>query len=250
MYCYPVAVTAKPNDSPAPFWDLEARLSTALLILAGFIGAAAYTHSMGYFVTFMTGNSERAAIGGFLGDYRLAWGAFCLIVSFLAGVVIASICRRHWWRNHPHGATMLATGALAVAAIMDNVLDGWNNTQRVGLIPVLFVAFAMGSLNTSFVKNGETAIPVSYVTGTLVKFAQGVERHMAGGTHREWLNYAVQWLSFITGAAIGGLVSLAVDGDEMLGTAAIASAIMSVYTWFADIRWVRSQARQERQLQE
>jgi len=212
-------------------------------MLAGFIGAAAYTHSMGYFVTFMTGNSERAVIGGFLGDYRLAWGAFCLILCFLAGVVIASICRRHVWRNHPHGATVLATGALVAAAVLDAVIDGWNNAERVGLIPVLFVAFAMGSLNTSFVKNGETAIPVSYVTGTLVKFAQGVERHMAGGTHREWLNYAVQWLSFVAGAAIGGLISLALDGDEMLGAAAVGSALVAVYTWFADIRWVRRQER-------
>ena len=29
-----------------------------LSILAGFIGAAAYTHSAGYFVTFMTGNTD------------------------------------------------------------------------------------------------------------------------------------------------------------------------------------------------
>ncbi|MBU3064655.1 DUF1275 domain-containing protein [Nocardia sp. NEAU-G5] len=232
-------MTAKPNDRPPPFWDLEARLATALLILAGFVGAAAYTHSMGYFVTFMTGNSERAVIGNFLGDYRLAWGAFCLILCFLAGVFVASLCRRHWWRNHPHGATMLATAALVLSAVMDNVLDGWNNNLRVGLVPILFVAFAMGSLNTSFVKNGETAIPVTYVTGTLVKFAQGVERHLAGGTHREWLSYAVQWLSFITGAAIGGLVSLALDGDKMLIAAAVGSGVVAVYTWFADLRWVR-----------
>ncbi|MGF6888199.1 uncharacterized membrane protein YoaK (UPF0700 family) [Nocardia sp. GAS34] len=237
-------MSAKPNDRPPPFWDLEARLATALLILAGFVGAAAYTHSMGYFVTFMTGNSERAVIGGFLGDYLLAWGAFCLILSFLAGVFVASLCRRHWWRNHPHGATMLATAALVVSAVMDNALDGWNNTLRVGLVPVLFVAFAMGSLNTSFVKNGETAIPVTYVTGTLVKLAQGVERHIAGGTHREWLNYAVQWLSFIAGAAIGGLVSLVVDGNQMLAAAAVGSGVVAAYTWFADLRWVRRQEQQ------
>lgn len=241
-------MTAKPNDPPAPFWDLEARLATALLILAGFVGAAAYTHSMGYFVTFMTGNSERAVIGHFLGQHRLAWGALGLILCFLFGVVIASVCRRHLWRNHPHGATMLATSALAAAAVLDNIMDGWNNAEPVGLAPVLFVAFAMGSLNTSFVKNGETAIPVTYVTGTLVKFAQGVERHLAGGTHREWLNYAVQWLSFVIGATIGGLVSLVVDGDEMLAAAAIGSGIVAVYTWFADIRWVRRQQQQEQQV--
>jgi uncharacterized membrane protein YoaK (UPF0700 family) len=36
-----------------------------LAALAGLIGAAAFTHSAGYFVTFMTGNSERAVLGFF-----------------------------------------------------------------------------------------------------------------------------------------------------------------------------------------
>jgi uncharacterized membrane protein YoaK (UPF0700 family) len=230
-------VTVNSNDAPEPFWNLEARLATALLILAGFVGAAAFTHSEGYFVTFMTGNTERAVVGGFLGDYWLAWGAFLLIVCFLAGVFCASVCRRHWWRNHPHGATMLATFALVIAA----VVDAFSSEQSVGLAPILFVAFAMGSLNTSFVRNGEVSIPVTYVTGTLVKFAQGVERHLAGGTHREWLGYAVQWLSFVVGAAIGGLVSLAIDGEQMLTAAAVGSALVTTYTWRADIRWVRRQ---------
>ncbi|WP_067674842.1 YoaK family protein [Nocardia miyunensis] len=230
-------MTANSNDSREPFWDLETRLATALLILAGFVGAAAYTHSQGYFVTFMTGNTERAVIGGFLGDFWLAWGAFLLIVCFLTGVLCASVCRRHWWRNHPHGATMLATFALAIAASV----DAFSRESSVGLIPILFVAFAMGSLNTSFVRNGEVSIPVTYVTGTLVKFAQGVERHIAGGTHREWLGYAVQWLSFVVGAAIGGLVSLVVNGDEMLIAATVGSALVAAYTWRADIRWVRRQ---------
>lgn len=230
-------MTPHSEDSPGPYWNLEARLATALLILAGFVGAAAYTHSEGYFVTFMTGNTERAVIGGFLGDYTLAFGAFALIVSFLAGVLVASLCRRHWWRNHPHGATMLATAALTVAAAVDSI--GYRHDSDLSLVPILLVAFAMGSLNTSFVTNGEVSIPVTYVTGTLVKFAQGVERHLAGGTHREWLGYAVQWLSFACGALIGGLISLVVDGGDMLYAAVIVSAIVTVYTWRADPNWVR-----------
>lgn len=235
-------MTPNSHGSHEPFWDLEARLATALLMLAGFVAAAAYTHSMGYFVTFMTGNSERAVVGWFLGDFMLAGGALLLILCFLIGVFTASVCRRRWWRNHPHGATVLATGALVIATVTDAAIDD----RQVGLVPILFVAFAMGALNTSFVKNGETAIPVTYVTGTLVKFAQGVERHIAGGTHREWLGYAVQWMSFVLGAAIGGLVSVAADGDDMLIAAAVAAALVSAYTWRADVRWVRRQEEKTR----
>jgi hypothetical protein len=72
----------------------------------------------------------------------------------------------------------------------------------------------MGGLNTSFVKNGETAITVTYVTGTLVKLAQGIERHLAGGRIRDWLGYAVQYASFALGGFMGGLVGLVVDGAE------------------------------------
>ncbi|MVU82700.1 DUF1275 domain-containing protein [Nocardia sp. ET3-3] len=216
------------------------RLSVVLSILAGFVGAAAYTHSEGYFVTFMTGNTERAVLGNFAGDHTLALGAASIIVCFLAGVFVASLCRRYWWTNHPHGATMLTTGALLGAAVVDFFLE----ERGIGLAPILFVAFGMGALNTSFVKNGEVSIPVSYITGTLVKFAQGVERHVAGGgSARDWLGYATQYLSFAAGALIGGLVSLVVDGYYMLNAAFVGSLLVACYTWRADIRWVRRNAR-------
>ncbi|MGW4124720.1 YoaK family protein [Nocardia sp. NPDC004711] len=216
------------------------RLSAVLSTLAGFIGAAAYAHSEGYFVTFMTGNTERAVLGNFTGDPTLAGGAAAIIACFLAGVFIASICRRYWWTNHPHGATMLTTGALLLAAIVDAALG----ERGIGLIPILFVAFGMGALNTSFVKNGEVSIPVSYVTGTLVKLAQGIERHVfGGGTARDWLGYATQYVSFSLGALIGGLVSLVVNGSSMLNAAVVGSLLVAGYTWRADIRWVRRIAR-------
>ncbi|CPS75456.1 putative transmembrane protein [Mycobacteroides abscessus] len=43
----------------------EARLSWLLSGLAGMVGAVAFLHSAGYFVTFMTGNTERAVLTWF-----------------------------------------------------------------------------------------------------------------------------------------------------------------------------------------
>lgn len=233
-------MTSIHGDDLAPFWDLETRLSAVLSALAGFIGAAAYTHSAGYFVTFMTGNTERAVLGGFSGDATLASGAALLIACFVTGVFVASLFRRYVWENHPHGATVLATLALLFAAIGEHIIG----ERGIGLTPILLVAFAMGALNTSFVKNGEVSIPVSYVTGTLVKLAQGVERHLAGeGGAREWLGYAVQYGAFALGALIGGLVSVPVNGEYMLDTAVIGSALVATYTWRADIRWVKRELK-------
>lgn len=207
-----------------------ARLSWVLAAVAGLIGAAAFTHSAGYFVTFMTGNSERAVVGYFCGQRSIAIAAGVLLVAFVAGVVIASLCRRHLWRSAtPHGPTVLTALFLVTAAAVDIAVDGWN-TKEVSFVPVVFVALGIGSLNTSFVSNGEVSIPLSYVTGTLVKLGQGIERHLSGGQVGDWLGYFLLWGSFVTGAVIGGCISLIVSGSQMIAAAALVCVLLSAVT--------------------
>ncbi|WP_278264882.1 YoaK family protein [Nocardia sp. AG03] len=200
-----------------------------LSILAGFIGAAAYTHSAGYFVTFMTGNTERAVLGWFDNDQLLATGAITLLLSFGLGVFVASLLRRRVWRDSRHGATVVATVALSVAAAVDWAMDR-SGGQEVGFIPIAFVAFAVGALNTAFVKNGEVSVPLSYVTGTVVKLGQGIESHVSGGSVRDWLGYALQYGSFAVGALLGGVLGEIVGGDQMLLVAAVVSGVGVMFT--------------------
>ncbi len=143
-------------------------------------------------------NTERAFLGLFQGEEWLAIGAALLLLAFVAGVVIASLCRRHLWVNHPHGATVLTTLALVVSTVVDLIERGWT-ARDVPYIPILFVAFGIGALNTSFVKDGEVSIPLSYVTGTLVKLGQGIERHISGGDVTDWLGYFLLWAGFAGG---------------------------------------------------
>ncbi|MEU3010786.1 YoaK family protein [Nocardia asteroides] len=200
-----------------------------LSALAGFIGAAAYTHSAGYFVTFMTGNTERAVLGWFDNDVLLATGAITLLISFGLGVIVASLLRRRLWRDSRHGAAVVTTVALAVAAVVDYALDRTGG-QEVGFIPIAFVAFAVGALNTAFVKNGETSVPLSYATGTVVKLSQGIESHVSGGSARDWLGYGLQYAAFGGGALLGGVVSLLVGGELMIIMAAAVSAAAVLLT--------------------
>ena len=100
-------------------------MSWLLAGLAGVLGATAFTHSAGYFVTFMTGNAQRAALGLFRGDVVLSVSAGLLLVCFVAGVVIASVCRRHFWVAHPHGPTVLTTFSLLAATVVDVLDEGW-----------------------------------------------------------------------------------------------------------------------------
>lgn len=212
-------------------FDSEARLSWVLAALAGVLGATAFTHSAGYFVTFMTGNAQRAALGYFRGDVLLSVSAGLLIVCFVGGVVVASVCRRHFWVAHPHGPTVLTTFSLWAATVVDVFDEGWEE-NFLDFAPITLVAFGIGALNTSFVKDGEVSVPLSYVTGTLVKMGQGIERHMAGGTLADWLGYFLLFASFVLGATVGGLISLAVNGTWMLVVASSVCALTTAYTYF------------------
>jgi uncharacterized membrane protein YoaK (UPF0700 family) len=212
-------------------FDSEARLSWVLAVLAGVLGATAYTHSEGYFVTFMTGNAQRAALGYFRDDVKLSVSAGVLMLCFVAGVVVASVCRRHFWVAHPHGPTVLTTLSLFGAMVFGIVDDGWEEVN-LDFAPIMLVVFGVGALNTSFVKDGEVSVPLSYVTGTLVKMGQGIERHIAGGNVADWLGYFLLVVSFVAGAALGGGISLVLNGTGMLIAATVMCALTTGYTYF------------------
>jgi uncharacterized membrane protein YoaK (UPF0700 family) len=153
------------------------------------------------------------------------------MLCFVAGVVVASVCRRHLWVAHPHGPTVLATLSLMAATVVDVIDEGWEE-NFLDFPPILFVVFGIGALNTSFVKDGEVSVPLSYVTGTLVKMGQGIERHIAGGSVSDWLGHFLLFASFVLGAALGGCISLVVNGTGMLIAASVVCALTTGYTYF------------------
>lgn len=110
------------------------------------------------------------------------------------------------------------------------MLGGWHESM-LDFVPILFVVFGIGALNTSFVKDGEVSVPLSYVTGTLVKMGQGIERHLAGGKVEDWLGYFLLHASFVLGAAAGGAISMVVTGPQMLAVAAVVCAATTGYTY-------------------
>src|ERR1700689_27768 len=110
-------------------FDSEARLSWVLAVLAGVLGATAFTHSAGYFVTFMTGNAQRAVLGYFRDDVSLSVTAGLLLLCFVAGAVGAPVGRRDFWVAHPHGPTVLTTFSLLGPTAVDVIDDGWEENQ-------------------------------------------------------------------------------------------------------------------------
>jgi uncharacterized membrane protein YoaK (UPF0700 family) len=145
--------------------------------------------------------------------------------------VVASVCRRHLWVAHPHGPTVLTTFSLLAATVADVLDEGWEE-NFLDFAPIVLVVFGVGALNTSFVKDGEVSVPLSYVTGTLVKMGQGIERHLAGGTAGDWLGYFLLFASFVVGATAGGFISLVVNGTWMLVVASVVCSLTTAYTYF------------------
>ncbi|MDE8649671.1 YoaK family protein [Rhodococcus qingshengii] len=215
----------------------DARLSWLLAGVAGMIGAVAFLRSAGYFVTFMTGNTERAIVTWFSASHEQniagasAVAAIILISAFVSGVSVASFCRRRFWQNHPHGPTVLTTVCLLLAAGLDFTYEGFSDPE-VRFIPIVMVTFSIGALNTSFVKNGEVSVPLSYVTGTLVKLGQGVERHaLGGGTRYDWLGYAGLYSGFSIGAAVGSIVASHSTGPQTILAAGLLCGTTTLVTF-------------------
>lgn len=216
-------------------WTPPARLAWVLAGLAGLVGALAFIHTEGYFVTFMTGNTERAVLGWFHGDQEVAISAALIWFSFIGGVILGSMYRRRYGRDHPHGVTVLTTLLLAMASALD--VFEFDAESKLPIGPVLLVAAAIGALNTSFVRDGEVSVPLSYMTGTTVKLGQAIERHASGkGTAAEWLSYLILLASFACGALIGGIISRLVPGSAMLMTATIVSGLVTGYTYLHEYR--------------
>jgi len=98
---------------------------------------------------------------------------------------------------------VLTTLALVVATVLDLAVGG-GPAVPLPFLPIVLVTFGVGALNTTFVTGGEVSIPLSYVTGTLVKMGQGIERHLTGGTLQDWLGYFLLFAGFVVASSSAG----------------------------------------------
>lgn len=167
-----------------------------LSALAGFVDAAGFVLTGGLFVSFMSGNSTWLAVTLASGS-ALALKAGALILTFLTGVVAGALLAA--WR--PHRRKCLVLG-LCVAALL---LSAATIDLKAGIAGPLLLAFAMGSLNNVFLRDGEVSIGVTYMTGTLVRAGQRIAGAVRGEEPSDWLHYLGLWASLVAGAIAGAL---------------------------------------------
>lgn len=201
--------------------NLERRarvFAACLAALAGFVDAIGFIETGGFFVSFMSGNSTRLAVG-VAGPLRDALFAAGVIACFVGGVTGGSIAAA---RLPPRGATVvlaLIAALLALAAILQG--------SQAPLLAIGLLAFAMGAENAVFERDGEVRVGVTYMTGSLVRVGSGIAGAILGRPGNGWANYLLLWLGFV-GGAITGAITHDVAGTLSLWIASAIALLMSV----------------------
>ncbi|MDX6807205.1 YoaK family protein [Terrihabitans rhizophilus] len=195
-------------------------LAIALSALAGYVDAIGFLELGGFFVSFMSGNSTRMAVG--LADHAAdAWLAAALIATFVTGVVLGSVVSHTSGRYRRAAVLLVVALLLSCGVMLDEIAPApW----AMGA-----VVLAMGAENAVFQRDGEVSIGVTYMTGTLVKFGQRLAGSFFGGAPFAWLPYLLLWAGLSAGAAAGALI-YPHFGLQALWAAAAAAALMAGLT--------------------
>ena len=193
-------------------------LAAGLSALAGFVDATGFLALGGFFISFMSGNTTRLAVG-LANNGRAAALAAGLIALFVLGVMLGTLTRQRTRRHRATAVPLLVTLLLALAA----ALGVAGRTIAAAAAMVL----AMGAENAVFERNGEVHIGLTYMTGTLVKLGQHLARALTGGPRWGWRPYLLLWLGLAGGAAAGALAwpHLGLNNLWIAAGAAAAAAV-------------------------
>lgn len=177
--------------------ESRARLFACLLsALAGFVDAIGFIRSGGFFVSFMSGNSTRLAVG-VVEHLRDALVAGAIILSFVAGVIGGTLLGSRF--EERRAATVL----LFIAALLGSA--ALSQAMGAFAVAIALLAFAMGAENAVFEREGEVRVGVTYMTGSLVRVGSGIAGMLLGRGGNGWASYLLLWLGFVAGAIAGAL---------------------------------------------
>jgi uncharacterized membrane protein YoaK (UPF0700 family) len=171
-------------------------LAAGLAALAGFVDATGFLKLGGFFVSFMSGNTTRLAVGLAQGTSSAAV-AGGLIATFIAGVMAGTITGH--FAAAQRAAVILALVCLLLAAAAGFGALGFS------IAAVAAMTLAMGAINAVFAHGGEVHIGLTYMTGTLVKIGQHLAGAVLGGDPLAWWPYLLLWFGLACGAVCGAL---------------------------------------------
>mgnify|MGYP006077564821 CR=1 FL=1 len=205
-------------------------LALLLAALAGYVDAIGFIQIGGFFVSFMSGNSTRLAVG-LMHDATDWMRAAGLIAAFFLGVIAGSLTGRLARRRHRAVlglvALLLTLGAATGGA-------GW------AMPSALLLALAMGAENATFERDGEVRVALTYMTGTFVKAGQRIAGALLGEDRKAWLPHMALWLALVGGAVAGAAMQSLYGAAALWCAAAIAAGCCLVAGPLDDVATKRS----------
>lgn len=172
-------------------------LAGAISFLAGMTDAAGLLIT-GDFVSFMTGNTTRAALALGDGDLHHAAVLVTAIMIFVLGNAFG-IVLAHFASRRIFVVLGCVGGLLALASIL---------TAESLMIPRFYViVLSMGMVNAAVEHIEGLPIGLTYVTGALSRFGRGIGRWIVGDRHVGWTIQIVPWGGMFLGAITGAVLT-------------------------------------------
>ena len=180
----------------------ERLLACTFSFVSGFVDSIGFLYLGGVFLSFMSGNTTRSATAFVEGNWSLATLAGSCIILFLIGVVNGAVTNR--WATRKWDVFRAREAVLfnvAVIFLLTSILTAMGLDD----IAILTLSVGIGTTNSIFERKGEVAIPLTYMTGTLVKMGQRFADTFFGGKHIQWFYHFILWAALSVGAILGAL---------------------------------------------
>ena len=191
---------------------LRTPLAAAFAFLAGIVDGLGFLALGGFFVSFMTGNTTRLAVGLARHRWAEAGQGGLILVLFVTGAVLGFALARAP-RIEPESGLVLAL-LLLVAALVHRT--GHDHAA------ILSTAIAMGLENAAFQSLTRSSTGLTYMTGALVQMARQLVDALAGGPRLAWLAPLSLWCSLTAGATLGALGYAAFGLDTLWAATGLA----------------------------
>lgn len=176
-------------------------LAVSLSMLAGYVDVIGFIRLGGLFVSFMSGNSTRLAVGVEQGA-TVAARAGAIIALFVFGAALGAVVARMAGRRRKPVVLAVVSTLLGLGAALP-------------IVSIPAMVLAMGAVNAVFLRAGEVSVGVTYMTGALVKLGQGIGNAVTGGNRTGWLPHALLWLGLMTGALLGAYLHAGLVFDAL-----------------------------------
>lgn len=199
-------------------------LALSLAVLAGYVDSLGFLHLGGVFVSFMSGNSTRLAASLAEGRWAAAGGLAGILILFVMGSFFGALIARGQQGRSRSRVLAFEGGLLTLAA-----LASWTGHKPVA---IGLMVMAMAAENSVFLRNGEVAVSLTYMTGTLVKLGQSLAAAVMGGDRWGFGPYLVLWAG-LTGGAVVGALTFGRLGLAALWPAAAFAFLLAVVTRFS-----------------